>query len=184
MKFFLMKAHNGIDMNLIAYLLPNICYRSDACPHGLGGYSNEGWAWRWYLPEDLLFRASNNLLEHLASIITPWVDILNGRLKKGDCSLSMTDSTTSEGWSRNTNFSETGEDPIEASIRIEVARKHAINFLEAGIKDYSQWFPGVENQVAYALSLGTMTEVTLNSPKFFESIVLNRYQNTSKKFLY
>ena len=81
--FFLGKAHEGIDMNIIAYLLPSSCYRSDSCPHGLGGYSHEGWAWRWYLPEDLCFRVSNNLLEHLAAIITPWVDIICGRLKKG-----------------------------------------------------------------------------------------------------
>jgi len=64
----------------------------------------------------------------------------------------MTDSTTSEGWARKTNDSELSEDPIEATIRIEVARKHAMNLLEAGVKDYSQWFPGSENQVADALS--------------------------------
>jgi hypothetical protein len=27
-----------------------------------------------------------------------------------------------------------------------------MNLLEAGVKDYSQWFPGSENQVADALS--------------------------------
>ena len=64
----------------------------------------------------------------------------------------MTDTTTSKGWSKRTNFSELGEDPIQAMIRIEVARKHAMNLLEAGVKDYSQWFPGAENQVADALS--------------------------------
>ncbi len=152
MSFFLDKAYSGIDMNIIAYLLPTFCYRSDSCPRGLGGYSHEGWAWRWYLPEDLQFRASNNLLEHLAAIITPWIDLLHGRLKRGDCILSMTDSTTSEGWARKTNFSELGEDPIEATIRIEVARKHATNLLNAEVKDYSQWFPGAQNQVADALS--------------------------------
>jgi hypothetical protein len=152
MSFFLDKAYSGIDMNIIAYLLPTFCYRSDSCPRGLGGYSHEGWAWRWYLPEDLQFRASNNLLEHLAAIITPWIELLHGRLKRGDCILSMTDSTTSEGWARKTNFSELGEDPIEATIRIEVARKHATNLLNAEVKDYSQWFPGAQNQVADALS--------------------------------
>ena len=121
MLFFLEKAHRGIDMNIVAYLLPTICYRSDSCPQGLGGYSHEGWAWRWYLPAELRFRASNNLLEHLAAIITPWIDLIQGRLKKGDCILSMTDSTTSEGWARKTNFSELGADLIEATIRIEVA---------------------------------------------------------------
>jgi hypothetical protein len=32
----------------------------------------------------------------------------------------MTDSTTSEGWLRKSNFIEDGEDPIQATIRIEV----------------------------------------------------------------
>jgi hypothetical protein len=34
------------------------------------------------------------------------VDILAGRLKHGDCALSMTDSTTSAGWLRKSNFIE------------------------------------------------------------------------------
>jgi hypothetical protein len=44
---------------------------SDSCPAGLEGYSHEGFAWRFYLPDDLKFRASNYLLEHLAAIISP-----------------------------------------------------------------------------------------------------------------
>ena len=68
----------------------------------------------------------------------------------------MTDSTTSAGWLRKTNFREfTGDDPdpVQArAVRIETARHHATLFLEAGIKEYSQWFPGCENNVADALS--------------------------------
>ena len=112
-------------MNIIAYRKPTHIYRSDSCPWGLGGYSHEGFAWRWYVPSHLLFRASNNLLEHIASIITPWIDILEKRLLFEDCALSMTDSTTSEGWSRKTNFKEDGEEPIQATTRLEVARAHA-----------------------------------------------------------
>jgi hypothetical protein len=37
----------------------------------------------------------------------------------------MTDSTTSEGWLRKSNFIKDDEDPIQATIRIEVARLHA-----------------------------------------------------------
>ena len=53
-----------------------------------------------YLPDNLQVCASNNLLEHLAVIITPWIDIIAGRLTKGDCAFSMTNSKTSEGWLR------------------------------------------------------------------------------------
>mmetsp|Transcript_13224 Transcript_13224/g.28024 ORF Transcript_13224/g.28024 Transcript_13224/m.28024 type:complete len:842 (+) Transcript_13224:3970-6495(+) len=153
MLFFLAMAHDGIDLNYIAYLKPSHIYRSDSCPKGLGGYNHHGKAWRFLLPPNLLYRASNNLLEHLASIITPWIDIIDGELGNGDCSLSMTDSSTSEGWTRKTNFKEADfDDPEEAAVRREVARVHAKHFLSLGIKEYSQWFPGRYNIVSDALS--------------------------------
>ncbi len=106
------------------------------------------------MPENLLFWASNNLLEYIASMISPWVGMLAGRLKRGDCTLSMTDSTRSVGWLRKTNFPEfIGEnaDPIQSRVRIDIARHHTTLFLKAGIKEYSQWFPGCEKNVADAL---------------------------------
>ena len=155
---FLEKSRNGLSMNNLVFRLPNRCYRSDSCPHGLGGYSDQGFAWRLYLPSELLFRASNNLLEHIASIITVWIDILAGRLSPEDCVLSMTDSSTSEGWAHKTNFSMIPEevdcqvDPVEANARIEVARKFAYLCMDANICHFSQWFPGKENDVSDALS--------------------------------
>ena len=153
MLFFLRKAHEGVDMNLLVPLFPDIVYRSDSCPAGMGGYSNQGWAWRWYIPEDLQFRASNNLLEHLAAIITPWIDLIMGRLVRGMCYLSMTDSSTSEGWQHRTNFTMKRQpDPVQAEARIEVARSHAMRTMEAGVVGYGQWFPGDENDVSDCLS--------------------------------
>jgi hypothetical protein len=108
--------NSGVDLNSIAFRRPTHAYRSDSCPRGLGGYSHQGYAWRYYLEPELQFRASNNLLEHLAVIITPWVDLLASHLKNGDCALSMTNSSTSEGWLRKTNFIEDSEDPIQATI--------------------------------------------------------------------
>jgi hypothetical protein len=67
----------------------------------------------------------------------------------------MTNSTTLTGWLRKTNFCEfTGDDPdpVQAKIRTETAHHHATLLLEAGVKEYSQWFPGRENNVADALS--------------------------------
>jgi len=152
MLIFLDKAREGISFNSVAYRSPTHAYRSDSCPRGMGGYSHKGFAWRWMIPDELMFRASNNLLEHLAAIITPWVDILAGRLTDSDCALSMTDSTTSEGWLRKSNFKEDSEDAIQATIRIEVARNHASRYMSKNVKEYSQWFPGNENNVADALS--------------------------------
>ena len=64
----------------------------------------------------------------------------------------MTDSSTSEGWAKKSNFTELIEDPIQAEVRIEVCRKDAQRNLEYKLKDYSQWFPGDQNDVADALS--------------------------------
>jgi len=140
-------------LNSIAFQKPTHIYRSDSCPAGLGGYSNKGWVYRWYLlPDHLLFRASNNLLEHLAAVISPWVDIIAGRLKPQDCVLSMTDSTTAEGWLKKPNFSKLGESPIQASVRIEAAQKQASLFTSLGLKSHSQWFKEEANEVSDALS--------------------------------
>ena len=106
--------------------------------------SQSGW--------DLQGRASNNLLEHIASIITPWIDIIRRRLKPGDFSLSMTDSSTSEGWARKTNFKEDGDEPIQATVILQVSRGDAERMMEARVKNYSQWFAGKNNDVSDALS--------------------------------
>jgi hypothetical protein len=150
---FLKNAPEGISLNRIAFRRPTHIYRLDSCPARLGGYSNEGWAWRLYLPDHLLFRALNNLLEHLAAVISPWVDIIiAGRLKPQDCILLMTDSTTAEGWLKKSNFSKLGKRPIQASVRIEAAPKQASLVMSLGLKSYSQWFKGEANEVLDALS--------------------------------
>jgi hypothetical protein len=143
--------HNGISINIIVYRRPTHIYHSDSCPADLGGYSNSGFAWRYYLKQEHQFRATNNLLEHIAAIITPWLDIIWGPLHLGSCALPMTNSTTSEGWLRKTNFSKFKKDPIQATVRLEVARMHATHYIMHCIRD-SQWFPGEANIIANSLS--------------------------------
>jgi hypothetical protein len=154
-------AHNGISMNIIVYPCPKHIYRSDSCPAGLGGYSNSGFAWRYYLKPEHQFRATNNLLVHIAAIITPWVDIIWGRLHSGGCTLSMTNSTTSKGWLRKTNFSKLKEDPIQAAVRLEVARMHAMHYITQSIREYSSGFR-VKPTLLPTLSLTTMIGRTAN----------------------
>jgi hypothetical protein len=72
------KSKGGIDINLLGFRSPNRIYYSDSCPAGLGGYNNQGFAWCFRIPDDLLFGTSNNLLEFLVAIITPWIDIMGG----------------------------------------------------------------------------------------------------------
>jgi hypothetical protein len=109
-------AHNSISMNIIVYRHPTHIYHSDFCPASLGEYSNSNFAWQYYLKPEHQFQATNNLLEHIAAIITPWVDIIWGHLHSGGCALSMTDSTTSKGWLCKTNFSKLKVDPIQAIV--------------------------------------------------------------------
>jgi hypothetical protein len=120
---FLKIANAGISLNSIAFQQPTHIYWSNSCPAGLGSYSHKGFAWRWYIPENPKFRASNNLLEHLAAIISPCIDILAGRLQLQDCVLSMTNSTTTEGWLKKLNFSELGKTPLQALVQIKAALK-------------------------------------------------------------
>ncbi len=81
----------------------------------------------------------------------PWIDIINGRLEQGDCSLSMTNSTTAEGWMRKSNFNKHSNDPIQASTCVNAARHNAKLFMDADIKRYVQWL-AVQNNVVDALS--------------------------------
>jgi hypothetical protein len=126
-------------------------------PHGLGGYSSNGRAWRLYLPEELLYRATNNLLEHVASIITVWIDIIEENLQPEDCILSMTDSSTFKGWHKKTNFktdpldADCEFDPEEAKVRTEICRHFAELCVKNELVHYIQWFVGKENDVSDAL---------------------------------
>jgi hypothetical protein len=152
MQGILDKSKRGINMNLLAFRLPDQVYYSDSCPAGLGGYSDQGYAWRFKVPDELQFRASNNLLEFLAAIVTPWIDIIGRCLSPGDCTLSMTNSTTTEGWMKKSNLIKPNNDPIQATAHVDAARKYASIFMNADIKGYSQWFAGKSNNVADVLS--------------------------------
>lgn len=150
---FLEIAHKGISMNLITFRKPTIAYRSDACPAGIGGYSSKGRAWRWELPTNLRFRATLNMLEHIATIIGPWIDIIEGNMPEYSCVLSMSDSTTAAGWLKKSNFQPSETESKEMTrIKLLFSRSHATRMMENKCVDYSQWFPGDENDLADSLS--------------------------------
>jgi hypothetical protein len=134
-------------MNTMAYLFRDRWYKSDACPFGIGGFSDQGISWRWEIPSEIRFRASVNLSELFATIISLWVDMIVGRLNRGDCSLSMGDSTKLARWIPKSNFNEFTypEEPIQAEVRSIVCHHHTTMFMERGIKEYSQWFEGQKN---------------------------------------
>ncbi len=93
------KNYQGITQNWIKWWPP--FYRRDLLL-----------VYHWQKSADgllMVFEATSQCL-----VFTPWVDIIAGRITKGDCALSMTDSTTSEGWLRKSNFIEDGEDDLAA----------------------------------------------------------------------
>ena len=149
---FIEYSHKGVSMNYIALRAPTHCFRADACPWGIGGYSSSGQAWRYYIAPSLLFRATLNMLEFLASVVTVWVEILEGRVPPLSCILSMTDSTTTAGWLRKSNFQEEDENTDQLLCKQELARSHASRLLASTIKEYPQWFRGEFNAVSDALS--------------------------------
>ena len=106
---FLLAANKGINMNTLTYRCLIHIYVSDACPQGLGGWSCRGRVWRFQIPIHLQRRCTINFLEFLAATVSPWVDILEETLPPLSCALSMTESSTTEGWLRKSNFREEGE---------------------------------------------------------------------------
>jgi len=78
MQEILNKARVGINTNLLAFCVPNRVYYSESCPTSLGGYSNQGFAWRFEVTNKLLSHVTNNLLEYLAATNSPYIDPING----------------------------------------------------------------------------------------------------------
>lgn len=150
---FLLKANEGISMNLLTVRKITRAYRTDACPAGIGGFSNKGRAWRWKIPTHLQYRMTLNMLEFVASIISPWIDIIEDDLPELSCILSMTDSSTTEGWLRKSNFKENENESIEMTrAKRKLSRDHASRMMNKNCKDFSQWFEGDANELADSLS--------------------------------
>jgi hypothetical protein len=146
-KTFLDMARAGMSLNRLTYRPPSHIERSDACEHGIGGFSaTTGLAWRWEIPLELRWRATLNVLEYLAGYLSIWMDIHIGSAPRGSCFLSQTDSTSAAGWIRKSNFSDVHP------LHLKVARETATTIMEHDSTVYSQWFEGDMNAVADSLS--------------------------------
>ena len=147
--YILPKLHEGISLNLLTFRRPTHIFWSDACPSGLGGFSQQsGKAWRFQIPEEF-HRATqnqNNLLEFIASLISVWMEILDGAPSQS-CFLSFADNTSAVGWLHKANVNEATNKPLETATR-----HFATLLIQANCCLYSQHFKGSENKVADALS--------------------------------
>ena len=149
------KAKLGISMNAISFRLPSICYYEDACPQSFGGWNHGGEFYDFVIPQKLLNRAHINEFEFIAAIVHPWIDILRGRLNRGDCFLVMGDSTTANGWLHKSKYREEGKTAERHAVRLKIARKLAELVIDNELTLYSQWFPGKVNVIADCLSRDT-----------------------------
>jgi hypothetical protein len=154
----LARANKGIDINLLVTRKPDWISRTDACEYGLGGYSlTTGRAWRWAIPPELQLRKSINFLEFLACVAEVLIAIPSDNIQPSDCLVSVGDNTTALGWIRKSNFADAKEQTTHSAL----ARNFATTTVEAGLCQRSQWFPGVENQVADLLSRDLTTPDTI-----------------------
>ena len=142
-------AWEGISINRAVSRAPDWMVRTDACEYGLGGYSlTTGRAWRWEIPPPLRLLKSINFLEYLACITGILLSILEDGPNPDDCYLSIGDNTSSLGWLRKSNFAADHEQASHSGL----ARYFAITMADAKLCQFSQWFPGKENDIADRLS--------------------------------
>lgn len=74
---FLGKANKkGIRIDHITFTFPDYFTISDASKFGMGGFTSEGFAWRYKIPDHLLGIFSINILEFIAAIITISLSLL------------------------------------------------------------------------------------------------------------
>jgi hypothetical protein len=74
--------------------------------------------------------------------------LLAGHLECRDCALLMTNSRTAKGWMQKSNYNEVSKDSLHATVGADAIRHHTSLFMDAEIKDNSQWFARKLNKVA------------------------------------
>jgi len=148
-KDFLAVAHTGIDLNLLTTREPNNILWTDACEHGLGGYSlKTGQAWRWEIPSHLRGRKSINFLDFLACVVGIMLSIEEDDPAAGYCYLSATDNTSAVGWLRKSNFVRNGDHAVHLGLGEEFTSE----LLRRALINYSQWFARAKKYVTDLLS--------------------------------
>jgi hypothetical protein len=143
-------AKRGMDINLLVSREPNYMGRSDAYEGGLGGFDlATGRAWQLEIPVELRHRKSQNFLEFLACLMQIVLLIKESNWSTGDCFLSIGDNISALGWIKKANFD--CDDPEQAT-HISLAQTFMSIIMDNSIVLYSQWFAGIDNNVADTLS--------------------------------
>ena len=135
----------GSAIQNITHSLPDIFCWSDACEYGLGGFDSNGLAWQWEIPKKLRGRASINLLEFIASVITILLSLKG--LTKNKKIFALTDNSSALGWLFKASFH-----PAEKSNHDTVARFFARSIIKNEHSIYAEHIKGSSNNVADSLS--------------------------------
>ena len=138
-------AQEGVSINHVTFTVPSHIGTTDACEHGIGGYLEDGRAWRWELPRTLLGVFTINLLEFIAAVVNVWMVVRDGLPDKKI--LCFTDSSSALGWLYHSIFN-----PVTQPLHDRVARQLAGILLEQDCTLYSQHVPGKQNVIADSLS--------------------------------
>ena len=143
-KFIDKTTTQGVSLNNVTFTEQTSTLYSDACEHGIGGYTTNGRAWRYLLPTHLIGTMSINLLEFVAAAVTIVLTITEteGPHKP----LALTDNSSALGWLYRASF------PNSKETHNKVARWLASELISNDAALYSQHVPGRHNAIADMLS--------------------------------
>ena len=134
---FIIRANQGISLNLLTFRKPDVVYIRNASEYGLGGFATHGRAWSYQIPLEFRNRAHKNVLEYLSQIVAIWIDIVEGNISREGCVLTIGDNTSADtSW----------------FVKQKLGRHLADLVLKADICLYQQWLKGSDNLVADSLS--------------------------------
>jgi hypothetical protein len=138
----------GISINNICITKPSITTYSDACEFGLGGYTSQGYAWRYLLPPELRGKASINFLEFLAAIITIELSLQNDTHNNEQIHImAFTDNSSALGWMYHSTFN-----PVKDKGHDKLARYLAFLLFKQEATLHSEHIPGHHNTISDSLS--------------------------------
>ena len=131
----------GVPINNIVFVKSSVTLWSDAFEYGIGGYSENGLAWRWKIPDAWHGKLTLNLLEFLESAVTIYMTIL--QLGQGSHILAFKDRSSTLGWMHKASF-----DPVNSESHDAVAQWLGWTLVSNETSLYSQHITGTEKIIA------------------------------------
>ena len=163
--------NKGVPINNMVFVKPSVTLWSNAFEYGIGGYSENGLAWRWKIPDVRHGKLTLNLLEFLASAVNIYMIIL--QLGQGSKILAFTYISSALVWIQKSSF-----DPVNAESHNAVARWLGWTLVIHKKSLYSQHIKGTEKIIADSLSRDFhKSDQTLT--KSFEKSYHNRQRHFS-----